>query len=171
MRSKRLLTMLLVVCMLISTLSPAVSAVSYGRDTAMNAISGNTVTNNKTSQSNSLLVSGDDTNGLLNLRDNPITKSEIEIPEGSGSWEAVETNKKPSVSLTLDELPECLEELKKADEKGESIFESREDAERGFYFVEDDKVKSAVVEYARRSFPDFHPEWGKTCWIRYIWPW
>jgi hypothetical protein len=59
----------------------------------------------------------------------------------------------------------------KADEKGESIFESREDAERGFYFVEDDKVKSAVVEYARRSFPDFHPEWGKAGWIRYIWPW
>lgn len=65
----------------------------------------------------------------------------------------------------------CLEELKKADEKGKSIFESREDAERGFYFVEDDKVKSAVVEYARRSFPDFHPEWGKAGWIRYIWPW
>lgn len=97
MRSKRLLTMLLVVCMIISTVSPAVSAVTFGTDTAMNATTGNTVTNNKTSQGNSLVVSGDDTNGLLNLRDNPIMKSEIELPLSSGSWEAVETNKKPSV--------------------------------------------------------------------------
>ena len=119
MRSKRLLTMLLVVCMLVSALSPAVSAVAISKDSVLNNKNNtsSTVTENKTSEQNGLLVSQDaNPNKIGTLKEENGMMSQIETGS-NGSWVATESDKTPSISLnTKTELSDTLEELQEAAE-------------------------------------------------------
>ena len=119
MRSKRLLTMLLVVCMLVSALSPAVSAVAISKDSVLNNKNNtsSTVTENKTSERNGLLVSQDaNPNKIGTLKEENGMMSQIETGS-NGSWIATESDKTPSISLnTKTELSDTLEELQEAAE-------------------------------------------------------
>ena len=114
MRSKRLLTMLLVVCMLVSALSPAVSAVAISKDSVLNnKNNASIVAENKTSENSGLLAS-EKTNVIgTTLKDKGMMS---QIVSGSeGSWVAAESDKAPSVSLTKNaELESTLKELQEA---------------------------------------------------------
>ena len=86
MRIKRMLTMLLVLCMLVSALSPAVYAVSAGEDAHVHKEAADT--------------SATDAQGPLNLRDNPLTREEAEeTDEAEGTWTAT-----PDASWSRSEL-------------------------------------------------------------------
>ena len=134
MRSKRLLAMLLAVCMILSVFSPAALAVEAGSETVLNAApeAENNETNNASSKENDLLISPEDIQReeLKNLRDDPLYKMEIEENEGQGHWEITPAGK-PQTSLTVD-APACLEELKKAAE-----FISAEETVKAFVVMED----------------------------------
>ena len=135
MRSKRLLTMLLAIAMIISVMSPAVSAVKPGENTVMNpadSTESSTATKNEASAyDNSLVISQDSASqGLNNLRDDPkldVYVQEAEAEQGEGAWTATKVDK--DLNLTVSEVPECIEELKEAAE----------------YYEKDEKVVAFVV--------------------------
>lgn len=79
MRSKRLLTLILALCMMLSVVSPAASAVNVGEDSYLS-----TSRNPETSATD---TSGTDAapQGALNLRDNPIDRPEQEETEETES--------------------------------------------------------------------------------------
>ncbi len=96
MKSKRLLTMLLALCMVVSVLSPAAAAVGAGgsawtKDTVQDA-----------------------PQGALNLRDNPLALPEAE-KSAEGKWTAAPVGDAPA-SLSLTQTPACIEELRQAAE-------------------------------------------------------
>ena len=113
MRSKRLLTMLLVVCMLVSALSPAVSAVAISKDSVLNNKNNTSiVAENKTSEPNSMLVTGN-TTGIQTLNEDSMM-SQI-VTGSNGSWVATESDKTPSIAKKENaELQKTLEELQEA---------------------------------------------------------
>ncbi len=108
MRSKRMLTLLLAVCMLLSAVAPAAHAAQVSEDSYV----GSPV------QSDAAITPSDvveGPKGALNLRDNPIEKETAEAEEGK--WVATPVSKPNSGSLTLNEVPECIAELKQAAEQ------------------------------------------------------
>ena len=97
MRSKRLLTMLLALCMIVSVLSPAASAVGVAGDSAWTKD-----------------TARDTQQGALTLRDEPLARPMAqESPEGT--WTAQRLEDAPA-SLTLAETPDCVAELRRAAE-------------------------------------------------------
>lgn len=122
MRSKRLLTMLMALCMLVSVISPAVYATTAPENTYISSQQNTEqveAKNEASSKANGLVVSQDAQEGLLNLRDDPLLQPEVKTPgvsTANGTWTATESEVDPSISLTLSELPECLQELEKAAE-------------------------------------------------------
>ena len=134
MRSKRLLTMLLAVVMILSVMSPAVSAVKPGEVTVMHPAAKDESAASKTEASafdNSLVFSPDSANqGLSNLRDNPKLGAyvqEAEAEQGEGSRVTTKVDK--DLNLTVSEVPESVQELKEAAE----------------YFEKNEKVVAFVV--------------------------
>ena len=124
MRSKRLLTILLVACMLISTLSPAVSAAQPAGGTA-----GKIVTTDKVSNSVGNLVASPDASGNVPTQKNDaLVSSKLETPETTGQWTITEIEDL-GANLFPSETPDCLEELKEA----------------AAYFEADEKVVAFVV--------------------------
>ena len=117
MRSNRLLAMLLVVCMVVSLLAPAASAVDVGASSFVNANndSNSNASTNKTSRFENDRVVSKDTAGkdTLNLRDDPIELEVVEKNESEGKWE-VTPAEKPEGTLTQTTVPAWLEELKEA---------------------------------------------------------
>ena len=113
MRSKKVLTLLLAVCMLLSVVSPAAYAVGVGADAYVSEEQSQSNAENST-------VMADAPRGALNLRDNPITNTEeteeTGEPEGEGTWSAAPVENGEFDSLALAELPECVEELREAAE-------------------------------------------------------
>ncbi len=115
MKSKRLLTLLLTLCMLVSVLTPAASALSAGSDTYAGEQSDSSFVTSEKSESsptNSLVASGESVSNTLR------TQSGYGVQvEGSQSsnWSIEATDAEPSVSLMDDNLADTLAELKEAE--------------------------------------------------------
>ena len=107
MRSKRLLTLLLVLCMVVSTLAPAAHAANWTQ--------GGPVQSQDAAPTNPAAAEKAPA-GALNLRDNPLTKEDAEADsEAKGQWNATALEDAPA-SLTLTDTPACIEELRRAAE-------------------------------------------------------
>ena len=113
MRSKRLLTLLLAVCMVVSLLAPAVSAVTTGE----NQYPGHNAANSAdaSDRENDLVVSGSDAK-LPTLRDENASDA-LKQENGSdedryAGWEANPVEGDISVDLLKPEVPSSLEELR-----------------------------------------------------------
>jgi subtilisin family serine protease len=105
MRSKRLLTLLLVLCMVVSTLAPAAHAANWTK--------GGPVQSQDAAPTNPAAAEKAPA-GALNLRDNPLTKEDAEeTSEAKGQWNATRLEDSPA-SLTLTDTPACIEELRRA---------------------------------------------------------
>ena len=92
MRSKRLLTLLLVLCMVVSTLAPAAHAANWTK--------GGPVQSQDAAPTNPAAAEKAPA-GALNLRDNPLTKEDAEeTSEVKGQWNATALEDAPA-SLTL----------------------------------------------------------------------
>ena len=108
MQSKRMLTLLLAVCLLLSAVAPAAQAAQVGGDSYVaQPVQSDAVT------TPSDVVEGP--KGALNLRDNPIVKETAEAEEGK--WVATPVSKPGSGSMTVSEVPACIGELKRAAEQ------------------------------------------------------
>ena len=108
MQSKRMLTLLLAVCLLLSAVAPAAHAAQVGSDGYVAQPVQSDAVNTPSD-----VVEGP--KGALNLRDNPIVKETAEAEEGK--WVATPVSKPGSGSMTVSEVPECIEELKRAAEQ------------------------------------------------------
>ena len=136
MRSKRLLSLLLALVMVIGTLSPAVSATTAGETTVLGAKETEETQSTKSEVSpfeNDRLVSGVENKDVLNLRENAgyIPKvEETEFESVDGKWVASPyEGTLPDTSLTLQETPDSIKELKEAAK----------------FYNDDDKVTAFVV--------------------------
>ena len=121
MRSKRLLTMLLVLCMVVSAVSPAF-AVEAPEDSMIGKLNRENSVAAKTESSpfeNDRVVSADAA-GTQNLRDDAgyiPNVEETELVDVDGKWVVSPAEGKlPDTSLMLTETPEALKELKEAAE-------------------------------------------------------
>ncbi len=118
MRSKRLLTLVVAVCLLISVLAPAAGAVELKQnDTQEN-------TTSTTNKFNDLLLSAGNALGLNTLRDKLFGKQDVE-----GDWVVTPSDKEVTVSKDNAVLPEHIQQLRKAAE----------------YYSEMDRVSAFVV--------------------------
>ncbi len=121
MRSKRLLTMLLALVMVLSAVSPAVSATTVTENSVIGAQKNEEAKTAKPEASpfeNDRLVSSGDANEVLNLRENAgyiPNVEETELVDVDGKWvvSPVEGTL-PDISLTLPETPDSIKELKEA---------------------------------------------------------
>lgn len=102
MQSKKVLTLLLAVCMVLSLLTPAASAV--GSSNVPNAPAG---------QNSGLTVNGPAAQLSLSLRNDPISQTGTEEPSQTGSWSAVPTQGK---GVLADATSERMQELRRAAE-------------------------------------------------------
>lgn len=148
MKSKRVLTVLLALCMLVSVLSPAVSATVAGADTSkvQTAANANAAENGKQS---SLVVSGENTvsGGPLTLRDTQQTAStETETAQQSGHWTATETEVGSGLSLSESQLPSYIQELREAAE----IYDD-EDVVAAFIVMEDAPLSESYSSNGQAS--------------------
>lgn len=119
MRSKKLLAALLTLCMLVSVLSPAANAVAPGKDAYLGYVESEkaaTKPEKTNPHANELAVSGNEAEGLKNLRDDPINKVEVQSGQSTGAWSFAEHEGDISADLTLAETPDCIEELRQAAE-------------------------------------------------------
>ena len=110
MRNKRLLTLLLSLCMILSALAPAAHAVHVGEDSFIAPVQTQEVGTSGTVEA---------PKGALNLRDNPIEKPEeekTEETESEGIWTATPVEDAPFDSPALTQTPDCIEELRAAAE-------------------------------------------------------
>ena len=116
MRSKRLLTILLAVCLLVSCIAPCATAVT--NDTASVVTDKKANTQNASGKQNSLLVSGEKTNQLSTLRDKETSvKPETNTASTQkGSWTATPSDVVPSADLPTAELPSHIAALREAGE-------------------------------------------------------
>ena len=114
MKSKRLLTLLLSLCLVLSLVTPAF-AVKVGNDGYVKpGTSSEQIIRPGTSASgNGLLASGQGA-GALNLRDHPITVSEVHKSFFEGIWE-VSPGKAPAINLLQTKAPACLDDLMEAE--------------------------------------------------------
>ena len=107
MKNKRLFSMLLVICMIFSVLSPAAHAVTAGADSAP-------VTQLTQSAGNpAVSTSETELEKPKTLKTDPL---ESETPD-HGVWSAVPVEKDPSTSRVLDEVPAYIQELRQAAEE------------------------------------------------------
>ena len=122
MRSKRLLTMLLVLAMLLSAVSPAVYATAPVEHSFVGAQNkeAETTKSDASPFENDRVVSSDNAVGTNNLRDENgyiPNVEETELAEAEGKWNTSDVEGKlPDSSLTLPETPDSLKELKEAAE-------------------------------------------------------
>ena len=107
MRSKRMLTLLLAVCMLLSVIAPAAQAVQVGGD--------GLVSSPVQSEAAAVTSVTEGPKGALNLRDDPLTEETEETDQGE--WIATPVSKPDSDPLTQAEVPACIAELKQAAEE------------------------------------------------------
>ncbi|MGN0999209.1 MAG: S8 family serine peptidase, partial [Faecousia sp.] len=109
MKGKRLLTLLLALCLAITLVTPAF-ATQAGEDSVIaNTKPEQTSQPNTSASGNGHIVSGmDAVSGLLNLRDNPITVSEVQSKPGI--WEITPGNA-PEIGLFQTKAPACLKDL------------------------------------------------------------
>ena len=118
MRSKRFFAILLAVCMVLGNLAPAASAVAAPADSFVmpeqKAEESAVKSDAKASPfENELVVSGEKAEeGLLNLRDNPLVKPEVNN-NAEGSWVATPTDK-PEAELTHANSISVQDELNEA---------------------------------------------------------
>ena len=127
MRSKRLLTILLVLCMLISTLSPAV----YAAQPAAGSENKYVTTEKATNGGSGLIASPNASANVPTLKNDALVSSKVETPEtteATGQWDITEIEDL-GANLFHAETPECLNELKEAAEQ----------------FAADEKVLAFVV--------------------------
>ncbi len=110
MRSKRMLTLLLAVCMLLTAIAPAAQAVQVGGDSL---VSGPVQTGAATVPSRV-----EAPQGALNLRDDPMEEKTEETEEGK--WTATPVSKPDTDLLAKAEVPACIAELKQAAEQIEA---------------------------------------------------
>ncbi len=156
MRSKRLLSVLLSVCMLISVLSPAAIAVEPVQDSYIGSMATGNDQTAKTEASpfeNDRVISSEDMEKAesMNLRDDPIFKSEVtEIESGEGSWSAskMEGNL-PELDLPLAAVPESIAELKEA-----AQLYSEDDVVTAFVVMEDKPLAETYSSITRVSILD-----------------
>ena len=149
MRSKRLLSLLLAFVLVLGAVSPAVSATTAGKDTVIGSEEVKTTESAKNKASsfeNDRLVSGTESNGALNLRDNAgyIPKvEETEFTQENGMWVANPYEGEKPQSMLLNETPDTIKELKAAAE-----YYSNEDIVTAFVVMEDkplaDRYKSIL---------------------------
>lgn len=126
MRSKRLLTILIAACLLISTLSPAV----FAAQTAGGS-SNKFVTTDKAPAGDSGLVASPDAAGNVStLKEDALISSRLEAEEAS-KWSFTEIENL-GVNLFPSDTPACLEELKEA----AAIFDA-DDKVAAFVVIED----------------------------------
>jgi len=110
MRSKRLMTILLAACMLISILSPAVSAAQFAGGSADRFVTTDKVTNEE--EGNSYVVSPEGSANVPTLKDGELVSSKLETGT-TGQWEITEIEDLGADLLSPD-APACLDELKEA---------------------------------------------------------
>ena len=110
MRSKRMLTLLLAVCMLLTAIAPAAQAVQVGGDSLVSA----------PVQTGAATVPSrvEAPQGALNLRDDPMEEKTEETEEGK--WTATPVSKPDTDLLAKAEVPACIAELKQAAEQIEA---------------------------------------------------
>ena len=114
MSVKRLLTLLLAVCMLVSVMAPAASAVAPAANSIAAQNSAEATQGASSPFTNDRLVSSTDAAGLNTLRDDDLMMPEV-VPSESGAWNA-SLVEGLDASLTASELPATIAELKKAAE-------------------------------------------------------
>ena len=102
MRSKRLLSLLLVVCLLVSVVAPSATAVTNNAASIITDKKANT--QDASNKQNSLLISGEKSNTISTLRDqNASAKPEANTTSTQkGSWTATPSDTVPSV-----DTPHC----------------------------------------------------------------
>ena len=133
MRSKRLLTILLAACLLVSCIAPCATAVT---NNTASVVTDKKANNDKSSAlQNNLIVSDKDSNKVSTLRDKDVSAKPQtnNASTQKGSWTATPTDKRPSVELPSAELPSYLAELREAakiyaDDQKVSAFVVMEDA-------------------------------------------
>ena len=123
MRSKRLLTILIAACLLISTLSPAVFAAQTAGGSSNKFVTTDKASNGETG----LVASPDAAGNVSTLKDDALVSSKLEAKDTS-KWSYTEIEDL-GAALLPSETPDCLDELKEAAE----------------YFDSDDKVVAFVV--------------------------
>lgn len=112
MRTKRVLTLLLVMCMVVSMLAPSVSAVTAGEHT-------HAADSADTSAGNGLVVSGEnklDGHSRKNGSYQAPAEVETAVTQNAGKWVATKSDADVSVELLDSGTPAFLEELRKAAE-------------------------------------------------------
>ena len=114
MRSKRLLSLLLVVCLLVSVVAPSVTAVTDNTASIITDKKANT--QDASSKQNSLLISGEKSNTISTLRDQEASaKPEANTASTQkGSWTATPSNTVPSVDTPTAQLPSHIAALREA---------------------------------------------------------
>lgn len=139
MRSKRVLTLLLAVCLVFSLVAAPVNAVTTDKADQNGSASN--------SKENSLLVSGKDTvSSLPTLRDQvsgdssasgekPTVNGSQDFQTGDGSWTVEPSDKAPSVSLTDSDLYNTIQHLKEAAE-----YYAAEDVVSAFIVMDEDPL-------------------------------
>ena len=124
MRSNRLLTILIVLCMLISTLSPAV----YAAQPAGGKPGSFVTTDKATTDDSGIVASPDASANVPTQKDDTLISSKVEATESTGKWNVSEIENL-GANLLPTETPECLKELKRTAE----------------YYEADEKVVAFVV--------------------------
>ncbi len=114
MRSKRMLAVVLCLCMVVALMTPVANAVRL--DSSGSGVTAGKDSNKVVSSpfDNDLVVQGGSTNGLLNLRNDPLKKNEVQSSSPMAGWEA---SPRDDVDVQLkNDAPDFLEELKAAAE-------------------------------------------------------
>ncbi len=109
MRSKRLLTLIMVLCMLISVMAPAASAVGV----SLSTVNPGSATNSPSNKLNDWLVNAGNALGFNTLRDHP-NGSKVEFQ--NGKWVITPADKDVNAALKAAALSETLSELKRLSE-------------------------------------------------------
>ena len=114
MRSKRLLSLLLVVCLLVSVVAPSATAVTNNAASIITDKKANT--QDASNKQNSLLISGEKSNTISTLRDqNASAKPEANTTSTQkGSWTATPSDTVPSVDTPTAQLPSHIAALREA---------------------------------------------------------
>ena len=113
MNSKRLLTLLLTVCLLLGAIAPAASAVTTGSSANSSSQGTNSATGPK--WLNDLLVSVGDALGIHTVRDDQSHLQKDQLSYVGGQWYATTTDG-VSVALTDSQLPDFIQALRAAAE-------------------------------------------------------
>ncbi len=156
MRSKRLLTMLLAIVMVLSVLSPAAVAVTPSVNSVMNPSTQPEVVDptnegNASNKDNDLILSQGSTHGSVTLRDEDRVSVNVQEAEsslkGDGTWTVNRVD--ADLDLTLKEIPACIEELQQAAE----VY-SKNEVVAAFVVMEEAPLAETVSSISRVSAAD-----------------